>query len=125
MSLPLYRPTWRKTVWLAAVAIAALGCAFYLRYRVIEQASVGMACASADSWLCATRRAAIALYTPSAFGLAALAAALLNVVRPSLVLLTFALAAAGLGIVLYNAALSALALALLILSLARRAPGSA
>ena len=48
--------------------------------------------------------------------------ALLNLLRPSLVLFAVALAAAGFGIVLYNIALSALAVGLLILSLARPAP---
>ena len=47
---------------------------------------------------------------------------LLNLLRPSLVLFAVALALACLGIVLYNVGLSALAVALLILSLARRAP---
>jgi hypothetical protein len=125
MALRLYRPTWRKAAWFAAVGFAGLGCAFYLRYRVIEQASIGIACESADTWLCAVRRTTIALYRPSAFGLAALSAALLNLVRPSAVLWTFALLAAGLGLVLYNATWSALAVGLLILSLARRAPGQA
>ena len=56
------------------------------------------------------------------FGFVALGAALLNLLRPSLVLCALALIAAGFGLVLYNAALSALAVALLILSLARPAP---
>jgi hypothetical protein len=43
----------------------------------------------------------------------------LNVVRPSIVLFAVALAASAFGIVLYNVPLSALAVALLILSLAR------
>jgi hypothetical protein len=47
---------------------------------------------------------------------------LLNLLRPSIVLFSCALAAACFGIVLHNADLSALAAAVLILSLARRAP---
>ena len=43
-------------------------------------------------------------------------------VRPSFVLCAVALVAGGFGIVLYNVALSALAVALLILSLARPSP---
>ena len=43
-------------------------------------------------------------------------------VRPSIVLVAVALAAAAFGVVLHNADLSALAAALLILSLARPAP---
>ena len=62
------------------------------------------------------------LFTPSVFGAVALGAALLNLVRPSVLLCAVALIAAGFGLVLYNAALSALAVAVLILSLARPAP---
>jgi len=56
------------------------------------------------------------------FGWIALAAALLNLVRPSIVLMSIALAAGGFGLVLHNAGLAGLAVALLILSLARPAP---
>jgi len=48
----------------------------------------------------------------------------LNMLRPSLVLAALVLAAAGFGVVLHNADLSALAAALLILSLARPAPAA-
>jgi len=57
-------------------------------------------------------------------GFVALAAALLNLVRPSIVLVAVALAAGGFGIVLHNPELSALAAAFLILSLARPAPAT-
>jgi hypothetical protein len=56
------------------------------------------------------------------FGITALVIALLNFLRPSLVLFAVAVAAASLGVVLYNVALSGLAVGILILSLARRAP---
>ena len=68
---------------------------------------------------------AIALYSHSVFGWVALVAAVLNLLRPSLVLVTVALAAAGFGLVLHNADLSGLAVAFLILSLARPAPAAA
>jgi hypothetical protein len=45
--------------------------------------------------------------------------------RPSIVLLTGGLIAAGLGIVLYNIVLSGLAIGLLILGFARPAPATA
>jgi hypothetical protein len=64
----------------------------------------------------------IALYTHNVFGGVALAAALLNLLRPSIVLVAVALAAAGYGLVMHNADLSALAAGLLILSLGRPAP---
>jgi len=58
------------------------------------------------------------------FGIVAMVAAVLNMLRPSLVLAALVLAAAGFGVVLHNADLSALAAALLILSLARPAPAA-
>jgi len=123
MTRPLFRPTWRQAVCLAGLALAALTYGFVTRYRVIEQSAVGIACGdNGTSWLCANRRAAIALFTPQAFGIVALGAALLNLLRPSVVFWALALLAGGAGIVLYNTALSALAIALLILSLARPAP---
>jgi hypothetical protein len=44
--------------------------------------------------------------------------------RPSIVLMVVALAASGFGLVMHNANLSGLAVALLILSLARPAPAA-
>jgi hypothetical protein len=123
MRRPLFAPTLSQCAWLGALLLAALGCAFYLRYQVIEQAAVGIACeAGSSDWICAVRRNAIALYRPSAFGIVAVAAALLNLLRPSPVLCAVVLVTGGCGLVLYNASLSAIAMALLILSLARRAP---
>jgi hypothetical protein len=123
MTRPLFRPSLRQSAWLAAITIAVLAYALYLRHLVIEQSAVGIACQSGtQSWLCTSRRIAIALFTPSVFGIVALGAALLNLARPTFALCAIALAAAGFGIVLYNVALSALAIALLIVSLARRAP---
>lgn len=123
MSRPLFLPSFRQTAWLAAIALVAVGCALYLRYQAIEQSAVGIACeATPATWLCTARRVAILLHNAAAFGIVAVGAALLNLVRPSFVLCAVALLAGGFGIVLYNTGLSALAAALLILSLARPAP---
>ena len=123
MSRPLFRPPWRQAACLAVIAVAALGYGFVTRYRLIEHSAVGIACEGGDaSWLCANRRTAIALFTPQVFGIVALGAALLNLLRPSVVFWALALIAGGAGVVLYNTALSALAIALLILSLARPVP---
>ena len=120
---PLYKPTPRQAVCLATLALAALAYGFFMRYWVIEQSAVSMACqGDGANWLCASRRTAIALFTPQAFGFTALVSALLNLVRPSLVLFALTLIAGGIGIVLYNVALSALAVALLVVSLARPVP---
>ncbi len=123
MNRPLYRPTPIQAACLAAIAVAALSYGFYLRYQVIEQSAIGIACDGGGStWLCASRRTTIALFTPQVFGIVALGAALLNLLRPSVVFWAIALLAGGAGIVLYNTALSALAVGLLILSLARPVP---
>lgn len=123
MPRPLHRPTPRQSLCLAVIAVAALTYGFVVRYRLVEDSSIGIACGtSAATWLCASRRTAIALFTPEVFGFVAFGAALLNLLRPSIVLWALALAASGAGIVLYNVALSALAVALLILSLARPVP---
>jgi hypothetical protein len=66
----------------------------------------------------------IAFFNHSVFGWIALGAALLNLVRPAIALVAIALAAAGFGLVLHNADLSGLAVALLVLSLARPAAKS-
>jgi hypothetical protein len=123
MARPLYRPSLGQAACLVVIAVAAIGYGFAMRYWVIENSAIGIACGNdGDSWLCASRRTAIALFTPEVFGGTALGAALLNLLRPSLVFWAIALGAGGAGIVLYNTALSALAVALLILSLARPAP---
>jgi hypothetical protein len=120
MSPRLYRPSSQQTVWLAALAIAALTYGFVMRYGIIQDSAIGVSCEGGlATWLCASRRTAIALFTPQVFGFVALGAALLHLVRPSFIPIAIALMAAGAGIVLYNTALSALAAALLIFSFAR------
>lgn len=124
MSTRLFLPTARQTNGLLVVGFVALGYALYLRYLVVEQPSVGIACQDGlQTWLCRIRQLAIGLFTHSVFGWLALAAAALNLVRPHLLLFGIGLTAAGFGIVLYNVALSALAVALLVLSLARPVRG--
>jgi hypothetical protein len=119
----LFLPTARQINWLLVVGFLALGEALYLRYLAIEYGPVALACqAGLQTWLCGTFRLVIVLFNLSAFGWVALAAAVLNLLRPSLVFVAVALAAAGFGLVLHNADLSGLAVALLVVSLARPAP---
>jgi hypothetical protein len=119
----LFVPTARQLNWLLPIAFAALGEALYLRYLVIENANASLACQGGlDTWLCGTFRLSIFLYNHMAFGAVALTAAVLNLLRPSIVLVAIALVAAAFGLVLHNADLSGLAVGILILSLARRAP---
>jgi hypothetical protein len=124
MQTRLFLPTARQTNWLLIVGFLAVGEALYLRYLAIEHAPVSLACQSGlhNTWLCMTFKTVIALYNKSVFGWVAVVAALLNLVRPSIVLMTVAIAAAGMGLVLHNAGLAGLAVGLLILSLARPAP---
>jgi hypothetical protein len=115
-----FAPTARQTNWLLIVGFCSLGYALYMRYLVIEQSTVGLACAAGPrTWLCTSRLVVLALFNHSVFAVVGLTAALLNLIRPSIVLFAIALAASAFGIVLYNVPLSALATALLILSLAR------
>ena len=119
----VYRPTFAQTGWLVAVGVLAIGAALYVRYRIIEVSAVGLACdAGMQSVECSVRKAATAMFNNSAFGYGALIIGALNLVRPSVVLLTLGLILGGAGVVLYNGALAALALALLMISLARPAP---
>lgn len=121
--MKLFLPSARATNWLLVVGFCSLGYALYLRYLAVEQSSVGLACAAGlDTWLCFSRRIAIVLFTYSVFGWSALTIAALNLLRPSLALFALALCAASFGVVLYNVGLSSLAVGLLLLSFARRAP---
>ena len=119
---PLFLPTARQTNWLLAFAFLALGQAMYLRYHVMENATMSLACQGGlNTWLCSTFRLTMSLYPYQVFGGVALAAALLNLWRPAIALVAVALAAAAFGVVVHNADLSALAAGALILSLARPA----
>lgn len=123
MRRPLFLPTARQVNWLLVVGFLSVGEAMYLRFMALENSSVALACqAGLDTWLCSTYGVVVALFPHQVFGAVALAAALLNLIRPSLVLTGFALAAAGFGIVLHNADLAGLACGVLVLSLARPAP---
>jgi hypothetical protein len=116
-------PSARATNWLLIVGFCSLGYALYLRYMGIEQTKIGLACAAGlDTWLCLSRSVAHALHAHSVLGGAALVAAAVNLLRPSLVMFAVALSFACLGIVLYNTGLAGLAFGLLLLSFARRAP---
>ena len=119
----LFLPSARQVNWLTAIAFLSVGEALYLRHMALENSVTSLACrAGLDTWLCSSFRVAIVFYEHQIFGVVALAAALLNLIRPTLVLVAVALAASSFGLVLHNADISALAAAALILSLARPAP---
>jgi len=121
-----FRLTPYQVQWLLVVGFLTVGYALYLRYLAIEFSTVALACdAGLQTMLCKTRILATYLFKNSVFGVVALIIAALHVIRPSIVLLTGGLIAAGFGIVLYNNALSGLAIGLLILGFARPAPATA
>lgn len=125
MRRPLFLPTARQTNWLLIVTFLSVGEALYIRYMAIENVNTELACqAGMNTWLCTAFRLSIVFFNHNVFGGVALVAALLNLIRPSIVLTSLSLAAAGFGIVLHNPELSALAAGLLILSLARPAPAA-
>ena len=121
-----FRLTPYQVQWLLVVGFVTVGYALYLRYLAIEYSPVSLACdAGLQTVLCKSRTVATALFKNSVFGAVALVIAILHVIRPSIVLLTGGLIAAGLGVVLYNVGLSGLAVGLLILGFARPAPATA
>jgi hypothetical protein len=121
-----FRLTPYQVQWLLVVGFLTVGYALYLRYLAIEFSTVALACdAGLQTMLCKTRLLVTYLFRNSVFGVVALVIATLHVIRPSIVLLTGGLIAAGFGIVLYNIGLSGIAIGLLILGFARPAPATA
>jgi hypothetical protein len=121
-----FRLTPYQVQFLLIVGFVTLGYALYLRYLAIEFSTAALACdAGLQTMICKMRLLATYLFKNSVFGLVALVIAALHVMRPSIVLLTGGLIAAGLGIVLYNISLSGIAIGLLILGFARPAPATA
>ena len=121
-----FRLTPYQVQWLLIVGFSTVGYAIYVRYLAIEFSQTSLACdAGLQTMLCKTRSLATYLFRHSVFGAVALVIAILHVIRPSIVLLTGGLIAAGLGVVLYNVGLSGLAIGLLILGFARPAPATA
>jgi hypothetical protein len=121
-----FRLTPYQVQWLLIVGFVTVGYALYLRYLAIEFSTVALACdAGLQTIVCKARALTTVLFKNSVFGIVALVIATLHVIRPSIVLLTGGVIAAGLGIVLYNIALSGIAIGLLILGFARPAPATA
>ena len=121
-----FRLTPYQVQFLIVIGFASVGYALYLRYLGIELSTTGLACdAGLLTLFCKARSGATGLFKNSVGGSVALVVAALNLMRPSIVLLTVGIIAAGLGIVLYNVVLSGLAIGLFILGFARPAPATA
>jgi hypothetical protein len=126
MTKPPFRLSPYQVQFLLVIGFVTVGYALYLRYLAIEFSTVALACdAGTQTMICKARGLATVLFKNSVFGITALVIALLNLMRPSIVLLTGGLIAAGLGIVLYNVVLAGLAIGLFILGFARPAPATA
>lgn len=119
-TLPYFFPSRRALSVLVPLVAASVLAALFLRYRIIQNTPIGLACEAGErSLVCSVRLATILIFARDAFGLTAVAAALLQLWRPHVLLFGIGLVAASFGLVLYNTRLSALAVALLLLSLAR------
>lgn len=115
----------REVQWLLIVGFSAVGYALYLRYLAIEYSPVALACdGGLQTWLCKSRAVATYLFRNSVFGAVALVIAVLNLMHPSIVLLTVGVIAAALGLILYNPAMAGIAVGLMILGFARPAPAT-
>lgn len=118
-----FAPSRRVLAVIIPLAGAALGLALYLRYGIIQNGPIGLACdAGEQSSTCTVRATLITLFVRGVFGWTALIAALVQLWRPNRFAFGIGLIAACFGLVLYNTRLSALAVALLVLSLARALP---
>jgi hypothetical protein len=105
---------------LIVLGFAALFYACYLRYFVIEDANMRLACEGGLSTVtCFVRRAGIELLRNEVLGVASLAAAAWHLARPNIWVFAAALVLAALGLVLYNNGLAGIAVGLLVMSFAR------
>jgi hypothetical protein len=119
----LFLPSWRAGTLLAALGVVALTAALYLRYVIIQNSTIGVACEAGEGgFLCQLRLAVILMFARDGFGWVAMIAACVQLWRPNIVAFGTGLTFALMGLVLYNTRASALAFALLVLSLARPAP---
>ena len=118
-----FTPTGRQSSVLIATGLIAVGYALYLRYMIVENVPAGLACdAGRQSWLCMSRKIAGTLDNNDAFGWIALIFAVAAFIRPGAILLSVALAATSIGLVMHNAGLAGLAGGLIVLSFARPGP---
>jgi hypothetical protein len=125
LSLTLFKPSGRAVLIVSPLVLAAVGLALYLRYGMIQNTPIGLACEAGErSLTCAVRIAVINVFMRGGFGWTALVAALAQLWRPNLAAFAIVLLSAAFGLVLYNTRLSALAVALLVLSLARAQSGA-
>jgi hypothetical protein len=96
------------------------GAGLWWRYEVIENAALALGCdAGRSNAVCVLRQSTVEIFNYGLFGSVAMTGALLNLWRPSVLMMAIALVATALGLTLYNTAAAALACGLVILALAR------
>lgn len=116
----LFLPSRSAASILATLGVVTLGVALYLRYAIIQNSAIGVACEAGEvSLICKLRHAVILMFVQDCFGWVAMIAASVQLWRPNIVAFGTGLIFALLGLVLYNTRASSLAIALLVLSLAR------
>ena len=119
----LFLPSRRAGALLAELGVVALSAALYLRYAIIQNSTIGVACEAGEvSFLCQLRLGVISMFAQDCFGWVGMVAACIQLWRPNIVVFGTGLIFALMGLVLYNTRASALAIALLVLSLARPSP---
>ena len=117
----LFLPSPRVAVLFVGLGVGALALALLLRYGIIQNTPIGLACEAGEvSLTCKVRLAVILMFIQDCFGWTAVIAAGVQLWRPNPVAFAVALVFALLGLVLYNTRASALAITLLVLSFARR-----
>lgn len=119
-----FLPSLRQCIVLAALTVVALGCSLYVRYGLIQNAIIGVACDTGpQTLLCLLRLGVIRLFEYAVFGWVALAVAIVHLIRPAVPLLAVGLIVSAFGLVLYNynVLMSGLAVGLMILAFARPA----
>jgi hypothetical protein len=115
-----FLPSPRASNVLIALGAASLGYALYIRYLMIENSTIGLACeAGLATAGCMVRMITIKLFNYEAFGILALVAAIYHLLRPHIFAFSVGMVAAAFGLVLYNNGLAAFAAALLVVSFAR------
>ncbi len=119
----LFRLSLMQTGLLVVITGCALAAAFALRYGLVEPRDLTIQCdAGGQTFACLVRRVTVGIFLWYGFGLVALGAAVLGLIRPSFLLLAVAGLAGAFGLVLYNTTMAAAALSLLPLMFARPRP---
>lgn len=114
-----FHPGPHTTLLIVLLGGFALGWAIYMRYALVEQSSVGLACIGMATTTCHTRALVIWLFGYSAFGITALVVSLVQLIHPRVPIFIVGAMASAAGVVLYNNNLASLAAGLLLISLAR------